>query len=585
MAINYQKPLPPTAAQSVAARTLQAEGVEPLLAAILSKRGIKRRNEIDYELKHLLPPSALKGIDSAVQQLSQAIDNGQKLLVVADYDCDGATGCAVLIRGLRMMTATVDFLVPNRFVHGYGLSPELVDLAANHSRMGKPDWIITVDNGIASIDGVDRANELGIKVIVTDHHLPAHTLPKAHAIVNPNQPGCSFPSKSLAGVGVALYLLLALRAYRRTIHQSLANVPLQELLDLVALGTVADVVALDKNNRILVNAGLERIRQGKSTPGIRALFNNAKRNWRDASSSDLAFSIGPRVNAAGRLQDISLGIACLLSDTDEEAEKIAQTLENVNRERRALQTVMQQQARIDLSDAQAEQSRVLVVFNPDWHEGLIGLVAGQLKEQYQKPCFAFAPSASDPQWLKGSGRSIAGLHLRDFLDLITKASPGIPTSHLPRFGGHAMAAGLSLHRDSYELFIQLVHDTADTKVSDDILNVSRQIDLSLEPGEFTFENAVAIKDQPWGSAFEEPLFHGIFKVKVQKLLQNKHSKLSLSPIGDDETSLNAIFFNHQQPLSSPSQLAYRLARDEFRGERKIQLIIEAVVPPISTIQP
>ena len=576
MAVRYKKPLS-SRSELLAEQSLHRQGIDPFLAAVLSKRGIQRSSEIDYDLKNLLKPDALKGISVAVQLLNTAITSGQKILVVADYDCDGATGCAVLVRGLRMMAATVDFLVPNRFIHGYGLSPELVEMAANHPQLGKPDWIITVDNGIASIAGVARANELGIKVIVTDHHLPGQTLPIAHCIVNPNQPGCTFSSKSLAGVGVALYVLLALRAYRRAAQPELTDAPLHHLLDLVALGTVADVVTLDKNNRVLVNAGLERIRQGKACPGVRAIFNSSKRNWRDASSSDLAFSIGPRVNAAGRLQDISLGIACLLSDNDEEAERLALALETVNRERRELQTVMQEQARIDLSQVQADQSRVLVVFNAEWHEGLIGLVAGQLKEQHQKPCFAFAPSAADPQWLKGSGRSIAGFHLRDFIDIVTKANLGIPIEKLPRFGGHAMAAGLSLHRDSLDAFVHTVQRLAAIHLPDSLLNVCQAIDLELKPQEFTFENAAALSLQPWGNGFKEPLFYGTFVVKEQKLLQDKHSKLTLSPISDIKTTLSAIFFNHRQPLSSPAQLAYRLTRDDYRGERKIQLLVDGLI--------
>jgi single-stranded-DNA-specific exonuclease len=558
---------------------LVIEGIPALLAQLGVDRGLTLSTDFDYGLGRLLAPQGMLNIDKAAKLLLEAIQLKQKLLIVADYDCDGATACAVMVRGLRMMGASVDYAVPNRFTHGYGLSPELVEEISKHPRLGKPDWIITVDNGIASVEGVDRATQLGIQVVITDHHLPGSKVPKAASIVNPNQTGCNFQSKSLAGVGVALYLLLSMRAIRRTQHTQEPDAPIQELLDLVALGTVADVVKLDHNNRILVNAGLERIRAGKCQPGIRALFEISKRNWRQASSSDLGFSIGPRINAAGRLQDITLGIECLLSDDKGQASELAEQLHSVNIQRRDIQQQMQAQA--DLSQAKDVNSaqKVLVVFNENWHEGLVGLVAGRLKEEHYRPCIAFAPSASDPQWLKGSGRSVAGVHLRDYLDLISKNSPLLGIEQLPRFGGHAMAAGLTLHRDSLSLFTQIAQQVAQTTIDDHLLKAIKFVDQSPPQDRLNVETAELLQLQPWGPGFEEPLFKGTFQVQSQQILQGKHSKLKLISTGNfsQKKSIDAIFFNYAESMTAELSFVYRLAVNQYNDSKSLQLIIEALL--------
>jgi single-stranded-DNA-specific exonuclease len=563
------------------ASELTAQGVTPLLAKIGAFRGLRHASEFDLNLARMLAPQGMLNTDIAAQALLEAIATKQKLLIVADYDCDGATGCAVLIRGLRMMGADVDYIVPNRFTHGYGLSPALVEEAVAHPRLGRPDWIITVDNGIASVEGVARANELGIRVLVTDHHLPGPTLPAAAIIVNPNQVGCPFPSKSIAGVGVALYVLLATRALRRKRHPELADIPLQNLLDFVALGTVADVVTLDHNNRILVQAGLERMRGGKGHPGIKALFEVAKKDWRQATSADLGFSIGPRINAAGRLQDIGLGIECLLCDDTNTADRFAQQLGAVNEERREIQLTMQAQADAALGTLSRDHSlqKIIVAFDERWHEGLVGLVAGRLKEAHYKPCFAFAPSAADPQWLKGSGRSINGVHLRDFLDQMTKTAPGLTTEMLPRFGGHAMAAGLTLHKDYLERFIQIAQAVASQAIAPHLLQPIRIVDLALAAEQIDTQVIETLESQPWGAGFVEPLFQGEFDVVSQKMILQKHSKLKLTPFPANLKSkpINAIFFGYTETMSGRVNIAYRLARDTYQGPQEVQLMIEAII--------
>ncbi len=565
--------------QAAIQNQLITQGIPALLAQLGADRGLTSMSDFDYNLSRLLAPQGLLNIETAAKLLLNAIQTGKKLLIIADYDCDGATACAVMVRGLRMMGANVDYAVPNRFTHGYGLSPELVAEVVNHPRLGKPDWIITVDNGIASVEGVEKAEQLGIQVLITDHHLPGSKLPKAASIVNPNQLGCDFQSKSLAGVGVALYVLLAMRAIRRVEQPDERDAPIQELLDLVALGTVADVVKLDHNNRILVNAGLERIRAGKCQLGVRALFEISKRNWRQACASDLGFSIGPRINAAGRLNDITLGIECLLSNDIGQASDFAEQLHSVNLQRREIQQQMQEQA--DLAQAKNinTDQKVLVVFNETWHEGLVGLVAGKLKEEHYRPCIAFAPSAADPQWLKGSGRSVSGVHLRDYLDLISKNSPLLNTEHLPRFGGHAMAAGLTLHRDSLALFTQIAQQVAQATIADHLLKAVKYVDQSPTADRLNTETAELLMLQPWGPGFEEPLFKGNFRVQSQQILQSKHSKLSLAPIGNlsHKKSIDAIYFGYAESLSGDISLVYRLGINQFNASKSLQLIIEAVL--------
>ncbi len=431
------------------ARRLAAAGMPAPLARALAARGITGDEQLRLSLEGLIAPGALSHIDAAASLLADAIDAEARLLIVADYDCDGATACAVGLRGLRMLAAgsqaSVDYLVPNRFEYGYGLTPEIVDLAAQR----QPDLLITVDNGIASVEGVARANELGIEVLVTDHHLPGAVLPDAACIVNPNQPGCGFPSKHLAGVGVMFYVLLALRAELRTRGRfDPASQPrLDTLLDLVALGTVADVVRLDHNNRVLVAQGLQRIRSGRLHPGIAALFQVAGRDARTARAADLGFAIGPRINAAGRLTDMTVGIECLTTDSFERALALAQQLDDLNRERREIESDMQLDALAAIDDAVVQQRSTICLFDESWHQGVVGLVASRIKEKYHRPTIAFARAGESE--LRGSGRSIEGVHLRDTLDLVTKVAPTL----VKRFGGHAMAAGLTLTAGEYENFV------------------------------------------------------------------------------------------------------------------------------------
>jgi single-stranded-DNA-specific exonuclease len=563
------------------AQEMARQGVHPLMAKLGAQRGLTSASDFDYSLVRLLAPQGMLNCDQAAILLLNAIEKNEKLLVVADYDCDGATGCAVLIRGLRMMGAHVDYIVPNRFTHGYGLSPDLVIESVSHPRLGKPDWLITVDNGIASVEGIAKANALGMRVLVTDHHLPGPRLPAAELIVNPNQPGCPFPSKSIAGVGVALYVLLATRALLRQKSPSVPDIALQNLLDLVALGTVADVVALDHNNRILVNAGLGRIRSGKACAGIRALFDVAKKSWREASSGDLGFSIAPRINAAGRLQDIALGIECLLCDDPAKAAELAELLGQVNAERRELQELMQSQADTTLAAQPQNQNdnKVIIAFDESWHEGLVGLVAGRLKEAHYKPCIAFAPSATDPQWLKGSGRSVNGVNLRDFLDLVTKTAPGLSLHELPRFGGHAMAAGLTLHRDALQKFTELSQKVAERSIPPALLLPTKFLDLSLESHQLDIAIVQLLESQPWGAGFTEPLFRGQFEIVSQQLLQAKHSKLKLIalPKSMKPQTLNGIFFNHTDTMTGSVNLAFRLVRDNYHGPTSVQIMIESII--------
>jgi len=545
------------------ARQLAAEGVPPALARALAARGVQRRDELQLLMDGLAPPSALSHVNDAAALLADAIEAEARLLIVADYDCDGATACAVGVRGLRALGADVEYLVPNRFEYGYGLTPEIVDLAAER----QPDLIITVDNGIASVEGVARANELGIAVLVTDHHLPGPVLPAAACIVNPNQPGCGFPSKNLAGVGVMFYVLLALRAELRERGRfTAAGQPrLDSLLDLVALGTVADVVRLDRNNRILVAQGLHRIRSGRLHPGIAALFQVAGKDPRTARASDLGFAIGPRINAAGRLTDMTVGIECLTTDSFERALELARQLDQLNRERREIESDMQIDALAALDADTVESARTICLFNEDWHQGVVGLVASRVKEKFHRPTIAFArSSASD---LRGSGRSIEGVHLRDTLDLVTKQAPDM----VRRFGGHAMAAGLTLDAEHYEGFAAAFE--AATRVSCDLALFARtvQTDGPLKAGEIGLELINAIDAHVWGQGFPPPLFANVFTVLEQRLLKDRHLKLTLDL---DGRRFNAIWFRRTEPLPKEALLAYRPAADDYNGQRRVQLFIE-----------
>ncbi len=552
---------------------LEQQGVHPLLARIYAGRGIVLRSELDYEFSSLLPPARLTHAAAAAVLLADAIAGQQRILIIADYDCDGATACALGIRALRAFGAEVDYLVPNRFTYGYGLSPDIVELAATK----KPNLIVTVDNGIASVDGVARARQLGIATLITDHHLPGDELPAADCIVNPNLPGCTFPSKHLAGVGVIFYVLLALRAELRernwfSLSNGRSEPKLAALLDLVALGTVADVVRLDHNNRVLVSQGLKRIRQGQLNPGLRALFRAAGRNPEKASGNDLGFLIGPRVNAAGRLADMSLGIECLITDDDGRALNIAQQLDALNRERREIESGMQEQALLqiaraapDLDDAAA--AAAVSLFDADWHQGVVGIVAARIKERLHRPVFAFARGGGGE--IKGSGRSIAGLHLRDALDLLSKRAPGL----LLRFGGHAMAAGVTMRESDFARFRELFAAIADELLAPADRTHTLETDGGLEAAYFTITTARLLEAEVWGQGFPAPLFQDEFVVESQRILKDKHLKLRLRK---GTQSLDAIQFNFDQAPGNTIRAAYRLAINDYNGVQTPQLMIEHI---------
>ncbi len=550
-----------------AARRLEHLGMPAPLARVLAARGMGSASELDLPLAQMHPPEAMAQLGRAACLLADAIAQQRRLLIVADYDCDGATACAVAVRGLRAMGAQVDFLVPNRFEYGYGLTPELVDLAAGR----KPDILITVDNGIASIEGVERANDLGMSVLITDHHLPGEQLPAASAIVNPNQRGCGFASKHLAGVGVMFYVLLGLRAELRVRgHFGAGPQPrLDTLLDLVALGTVADLVRLDRNNRILVQGGLERIRRGTIQPGIAALFRVAGRDARCARASDLGFALGPRINAAGRLTDMTQGIECLLCDDPDRALVLAQRLDDINRERRQIEAGMQADAQIDLDEAfpagEAAQRRTITVFRDGWHPGVVGLIASRIKERHHRPAIAFA--RFDAKLLRGSGRSIEGVHLRDTLDLVTKTDPGL----VERFGGHAMAAGLTIAHEGLDRFAQAFERAARASTEAALYARTLAVDGPLQNAEITFSLVEAIDALVWGQGFAEPLFANEFEVIDQRIVKGSHLKLTL---GLDGRRWPAIWFRRTEAVPDRAQLAFRPAIEDFRGQRNITLRIE-----------
>ena len=546
---------------------LEGSGVHPLLARLWAARGIAQHQEVQLEWPAMLAPTSLTHAAHAAKLLADAISANKRMLIVADYDCDGATACAVGIRALRAMGADVDFLVPNRFETGYGLSPAVVDLALTH-HAGKPDLLITVDNGIASVEGVAAANEQGIGVIVTDHHLPGSSLPAALAIVNPNQEGCSFASKNLAGVGVIFYLMLALRAELRArgVYPDNGGPRLDALADLVALGTVADVVKLDPNNRLLVTRGLDRMRRGLMQPGIRALFAVAARDPKSASGFDLGFALGPRINAAGRLADMGLGIRCLITDDDMQALTLARELDTINRERRQIEGVMKEQALSATEQVDGTEIGASVcVFHPSWHQGVVGLVASRLKEKFFRPTLAFAPAGDDE--LRGSGRSIPDVHLRDALDLVSKRHPGL----IRKFGGHAMAAGLTLGREDFDRFVpafnQAVIELTGRKSFEPVI----ETDGSLEPGFANAQVAVMLEQEVWGAGFAAPLFLDEFMVRSQKLVGEKHLKLALER---GHQRFDAIWFGHTESLPEFVRVAYRLDQNVWNGRISVQLVVE-----------
>jgi single-stranded-DNA-specific exonuclease len=548
-------------------RALVDAGIHPLLAKIYAARRIVSAGELTYSAGALLSPTLLKGIEDAARLLADAIQAGKRLLIIADYDADGATACAVGIRALRAFRANVDYMVPDRFKLGYGLSPELVDLAAKTN----PDLLITVDNGIASVEGVARAKSLGIGTLITDHHLPGTELPQADCIVNPNQGGCDFPSKALAGVGVMFYVMLALRAeLRRRSWFSGEEPNLGTLTPLVALGTIADVVPLDANNRNLVAQGLKRIRAGQAQPGLLALLRAAGRNVAEVASFDLGFVAGPRLNAAGRLADMSLGIECLITDDEARAANCARELDRLNGERRNIERGMLDQAleKLQALEAQAQGT----FFMPDWHEGVVGILASRLKDRLHRPVVCFARSA-DGRSLKGSGRSVPGFHLRDCLDLISKRLPGL----IVRFGGHAQAAGLTIAEADYARFVIAFERALDETLPASARTKTVETDGSLDQTYYTLDVARMLDAGIWGQGFPQPLFCDTFSVESQRVVGERHMKLVLAK---DGRRFEAMRFGTLDPVQpnhlSRVRAAYRLAVNEFNGLKSIQLTVEHV---------
>jgi single-stranded-DNA-specific exonuclease len=546
------------------AEMLRQQGVHPVLARLYAARGLADASDLSSELSSLIAPSGLLHIDAAAAYLADAINARKKLVIVADYDCDGATACAVGLRGLRAMGANVDFIVPNRFEYGYGLTPEIVELTV---REKSPDIIVTVDNGIASIDGVAEANRRGIEVVITDHHLPADTLPAARIIVNPNQRSCGFPSKNLAGVGVMFYVLLALRAEmrRRGVFDAQTQPKLDTLLDLVALGTVADVVKLDANNRILVAQGLKRMRAGRMHAGVAALFRAAGREARRATPFDLGFALGPRLNAAGRLADMSLGIECLITDDEGRAWAVAQQLDTINRERRDIEADMQDTALALLDSFDPRDKSTISIFDDSWHQGVIGIVASRLKDKFYRPTITFAPAGEG--LIKGSGRSIAGFHLRDALDLVSKHAPTL----IDKFGGHAMAAGLSIRADAFAAFADAFEAVGKAWLSEQQLERIIETDGPLEEAYFSTQFIELLDGQVWGQGFAPPVFCDEFRVVSQRILKEKHLKLLLEK---DGRRYDAIWFGHIDGLPDRAQVAYRLDANEYNGVTRVQLLVE-----------
>jgi len=555
---------------------LEQQGVHPVLSRIYAARGITGGPQLDLSLGGLLDPALLRNSGQAARLLADTLAAGARILIVADYDCDGATACAVGLRGLRALaeatgsTATVDYFVPDRFKLGYGLTPEVVAMARAHPRIGRPDLIITVDNGIASIEGVAAASALGIKVLVTDHHLPGASLPAADCIVNPNQPDCDFPSKHLAGVGVMFYVLLSLRAELRRRQAFAAAEPnLGALLDLVALGTVADVVKLDHNNRVLVAQGLKRIRAGRASPGVAALLSVAGRGAARASAFDLGFAAGPRLNAAGRLADMAQGIECLLAEEAPRALALAQRLDELNRERRAIEARMKDEAMasLDLDDPGARFT--VSLFDPAWHQGVVGIVASRVKDRFHRPAVVFAPGEGDD--IKGSGRSIGALHLRDCLDLVSKAEPGL----LRRFGGHAMAAGLTIAATDFERFAAAFESAAQRMLEPADLASEILTDGAIEPAYMNLAFVRALEDDVWGQGFPAPTFSGTFQVTGQRLIKDRHLKLNLKR---GSHAFEAIQFDATERLPASARVAFRLGVDEFNGIARAGVYVEAWEP-------
>ena len=552
---------------------LEQAGIHPLLARLYAARGVHNAAELDDSLAQLLPPAPLAGSEQAAYLLADAIAANGHICVVADYDCDGATACAVALRGLRLLGArNTSYLVPNRITDGYGLTPAI----AERVHATGAQLLLTVDNGIASLEGVARAQALGMQVVVTDHHLPGSTLPQADALVNPNQPGCLFPSKNMAGVGVMFYVLLALRAELRTrgAFNGQEQPRLSSLLPLVALGTVADVVRLDANNRRLVAQGLKRIRNGQMPAGMAALFTMAQRQAATASTFDLGFALGPRINAAGRLANMGVGIECLLTDDMQRALELAQQLDAINRERRATESGMREHALAqaeELFDATATPPAAISVFGEQFHEGVVGIVASRIKDAMHRPTFVFAISGAEGKSheLKGSGRSIAGFHLRDALDLLAKRHPGV----LLKFGGHASAAGCTIAREHFPVFEAALAQIASEQLDDATLQQTLQTDGALPPAYRRLDMAATLQQAIWGHGFEAPLFSEPLEVLQQRLVGEKHLKLQLRHQGD---VVDGIFFGRTAPLPPQAHLAYRLDINSWQGQQSVQFVVEGV---------
>ena len=559
-------------------QTLPFLGEMPtLLTRLYAARGVQSQAELDKSLARLIPYQQLKGIDAAVDLLVVALEQRQRILIVGDFDADGATASTVGMLGLRLLGAThVDYLVPNRFEYGYGLTPEIVEVALTRT----PQLLITVDNGISSIEGVAAAKKAGLSVLVTDHHLPGNELPAADAIVNPNQPGCEFPSKALAGVGVIFYVLIALRARLNSLgwYQNSKAPNIAELLDLVALGSVADVVPLDANNRILVHQGLERIRAGRARPGLKAILEVAKRDHSKITSTDLGFILGPRLNAAGRLDDMSLGIECLLTDDVNAAREMAVQLDEMNQDRKSIEQGMQREALAQLKDLAIDSMPFgLCLFDPEWHQGVIGILASRLKERYFRPTFAFADAGDG--MLKGSGRSVPGFHIRDALSVVAAQHPDL----ISKYGGHAMAAGLTLPEANFTLFSQAFDAEVRRQLRDEDLTGRMLSDGSLAVEEFHLELARALRNAgPWGQHFPEPLFHGVFQLVEQRIVGERHLKVVLKT-ECGSVKLDGIAFGVDREVwPNPTirwvELAYKLDLNEFRGNETVQLMIAHIEP-------
>ncbi|MDG1771923.1 MAG: single-stranded-DNA-specific exonuclease RecJ [Oceanicoccus sp.] len=560
-----------------------SDSLPPLLQKIYATRGITSDHDIQTDLAGLLKPESLKGLPEATDLLLAALEQQQRILVVGDFDADGATSSALAVLALTAMGAdSVNFLVPNRFEYGYGLTPEIVEVAKQFS----PDLIITVDNGISSIDGVNAANEAGIQVLVTDHHLPGKTLPAAAAIVNPNQPGCEFESKNLAGVGVIFYLMSVLRSALRDRQwfqqHNIAEPAMADYLDLVALGTVADVVPLDKNNRILVAQGLRRIRAGRSRPGIKALLAVGNRNANRLVSTDLGFVVGPRLNAAGRLDDMTLGIQCLLTDDDYLAGEIARQMDELNQDRKSIEGSMQREALETLKTLKIKEGNMpygLCLYDANWHQGVIGILASRIKDRYHRPVIVFA-DADEEGVIKGSARSISGLHIRDALDAIASQHPGL----LSKFGGHSMAAGMSLQKEQYPLFVEAFDQEVRRQLTEENLQAVLSSDGELAADDFNLQLAQTLRDAgPWGQHFPEPLFDGEFLLVQQRILKEKHLKLVLAVEDNPQSAIDAIAFNVDISqwtglAIEKVRVAYKLDVNEFRGRQTVQMMVEYIEP-------